>query len=30
MSQEKSDLKFAVCISNEDYEASLELHKSIE
>jgi len=27
MSQKKPALKFAVCISNEDYEASLELHK---
>lgn len=27
MSQEKPALKFAVCIGNEDYEASLELHK---
>jgi hypothetical protein len=27
MSQRKPALKFAVCISNEDYEASLELHK---
>ena len=27
MSQKKSALKFAVCITNEDYEASLELHK---
>ena len=27
MSQKKPDFRFAVCISNEDYEASLELHK---
>jgi len=27
MSQKKPVLKFAVCISNEEYEASLELHK---
>jgi hypothetical protein len=27
MSQKKPALKFAVCISNEGYEASLELHK---
>jgi hypothetical protein len=27
MSQRKAALKFAVCIGNEDYEASLELHK---
>jgi len=27
MSQKKPALKFAVCISNEDYETSLELHK---
>jgi len=27
MSQKKPALKFAVCIGNEDYEASLELHK---
>jgi hypothetical protein len=27
MSQKKPALKFAVCISNEEYEASLELHK---
>jgi hypothetical protein len=27
MSQKKPALKFAVCIRNEDYEASLELHK---
>jgi len=27
MSQKKPALKFAVCIKNEDYEASLELHK---
>ena len=27
MSQKKPALKFAVCICNEDYEASLELHK---
>jgi hypothetical protein len=27
MSQKKLALKFAVCISNEDYEAALELHK---
>ena len=27
MSQKKQAFKFAVCISNEDYEASLELHK---
>ena len=27
MSQKKPVLKFAVCIGNEDYEASLELHK---
>ena len=27
MSQKKPASKFAVCINNEDYEASLELHK---
>jgi len=27
MSQKKPAVKFAVCINNEDYEASLELHK---
>jgi len=27
MSQKKQAFKFAVCISNDDYEASLELHK---
>ena len=27
MSQRKSVLKFAVCVSNADYPASLELHK---
>jgi len=27
MSYKKPALKFAVCIENEDYEASLELHK---
>ena len=27
MSRKKPALKFAVCIENEDYEASLELHK---
>jgi hypothetical protein len=27
MSQKKPALKFAVCVCNEDYEASLELHK---
>ena len=27
MSQRKPAFKFAVCIENEDYEASLELHK---
>jgi len=27
MTQKKPALRFAVCISNEDYEASLELHK---
>jgi hypothetical protein len=27
MSQKKPAVKFAVCVSNEDYEASLELHK---
>ena len=27
MSQKKPAFKFAVCIKNEDYEASLELHK---
>ncbi|HET6974637.1 MAG TPA: hypothetical protein VFH96_11460 [Pyrinomonadaceae bacterium] len=27
MSQKKPAFRFAVCISNEDYEASLELHK---
>jgi hypothetical protein len=27
MSQKKPALRFAVCISNEDYEAALELHK---
>ena len=27
MSQKKPAVKFAVCICNEDYEASLELHK---
>jgi hypothetical protein len=27
MSQRKPSLKFAVCISNADYPASLELHK---
>ena len=27
MSQKKPTLKFAVCVCNEDYEASLELHK---
>jgi hypothetical protein len=27
MSQRKPALKFAVCISNADYPASLELHK---
>ena len=27
MSQRKPALKFAVCINNEDYPASLELHK---
>ena len=27
MSQKKPALKFAVCIKNEDYEASLELHR---
>jgi hypothetical protein len=27
MSQKKPALKFAVCINNDDYEASLELHK---
>ena len=27
MSQKKPAFKFAVCIGNEDYEASLELHK---
>jgi len=27
MSQRKSALKFAVCVSNADYPASLELHK---
>jgi hypothetical protein len=27
MSQKKPAVKFAVCIGNEDYEASLELHK---
>jgi hypothetical protein len=27
MSRKKPAFKFAVCIENEDYEASLELHK---
>lgn len=27
MSQKKAALKFAVCITNDEYEASLELHK---
>ncbi len=27
MSQKNPAIRFAVCISNEDYEASLELHK---
>ena len=27
MSQKKPAFKFAVCINNQDYEASLELHK---
>lgn len=27
MSQKKPAFRFAVCISNEEYEASLELHK---
>ena len=27
MRHKKPDTRFAVCISNEDYEASLELHK---
>jgi len=27
MSQKKPALKFAVCVSNDEYEASLELHK---
>ena len=27
MTHKKPAFKFAVCISNEDYEASLELHK---
>lgn len=27
MRQKRPDFRFAVCISNEDYEASLELHK---
>jgi len=27
MSQKKPAFKFAVCVGNEDYEASLELHK---
>jgi len=27
LSQKKPAQKFAVCVSNEDYEASLELHK---
>ena len=27
MSQKKPALKFAVCVRNEEYEASLELHK---
>jgi len=27
MSQKKPALKFAVCVNNEDYPASLELHK---
>jgi len=27
MSQKKPAFRFAVCITNEDYEASLELHK---
>ena len=27
MTQKKPALKFAVCINNDDYEASLELHK---
>ena len=27
MSQKKPAVKFAVCVENEDYEASLELHK---
>ena len=27
MTQKKPALRFAVCIINEDYEASLELHK---
>lgn len=27
MSQKKPAFRFAVCINNEDYEASLELHK---
>ena len=27
MSQKKPALKFAVCINNEEYEASLEFHK---
>ena len=27
MKQKKLAFKFAVCIENEDYEASLELHK---
>lgn len=27
MSQRKPVLKFAVCVSNDDYPASLELHK---
>ena len=27
MSQKKPAFKFAVCINNDDYEASLELHK---
>jgi hypothetical protein len=27
MSQKKPAFRFAVCISNENYEASLELHK---
>jgi hypothetical protein len=27
MSEKKPALKFAVCVSNDEYEASLELHK---